>query len=175
MRSISRTLGAAAFITVSAVVLTSCNSTDLPEPTASGNHSSPAEDVTVTEYITEEAPEVDPPTPESSPDSNIANRGDVCVTYDDGWELVALKDGTTCDVAISVMDQYRKADDKQGQALLWTAPNNWGCFGRFVIDGQDDLPENRRFSCGDATASGVPATEGSGGVALLKPGERDLL
>ena len=175
MRSFCRSLFGTVIVTAGALTLTSCSSTNLSEPSFNEAQPTPTVEVTETQYVTEEAPEAPQTEAENTPESTTAAKGDVCITYSDGRELVALEDGTTCDIAIDVMDQYADADDVQGSAGFWTSPQGWGCFSRYVIDGKEDLPENRRVSCSDSDAAGNPASEGSGAVAALKPGERDLL
>ena len=119
---------------------------------------------------------------QSISEENSVSKGQQCGTMNmNGMEIgvYALEDGTTCDVAMNTVAAYDKALDSgetEGQISAWTnKKTGWGCFARYVLDGQKDLPENRRVACSDSDRRGDPATEGSGGVVLLDPSEADLL
>lgn len=108
---------------------------------------------------------------EKSSSATVADAGETCGSFDDGV-LVALEDGTTCDIARDVMTMYKdNLGQAQGQALFWTAPNGWDCFGRYRFPGEEDNPSTRKLSCSAEDPSGAAAEEGSGGVALADPGE----
>lgn len=119
---------------------------------------------------------------QSITEENSVAKGQQCGTMNmNGMEIgvYALEDGTTCDVAMNTVAAYDKALDSgetEGQISAWTnKKTGWGCFARYVLDGQEDLPENRRVACSDSDRRGDPATEGSGGVVLLDPSEAGLL
>lgn len=101
----------------------------------------------------------------------LADAGDTCGSLE-GEVLVALEDGTSCDIAHDVMAMYKdNLDQAEGQALFWTSPNGWGCTGRYIFPGESDTPSARKMSCSAEDRSGRPAEEGSGSVALAEPGE----
>lgn len=119
---------------------------------------------------------------QSISEENSVAKGERCGTWDMAGKefgVYALEDGTTCDVAMNTVAAYDKALDNgetEGQISAWTnKKTGWGCFARYVLDGQEDLPENRRVACSDSDRRGDPATEGSGGVVLLDPSEAGLL
>ena len=119
---------------------------------------------------------------QSITEENSVAKGQQCGTMNmNGMEIgvYALEDGTTCDVAMNTVAAYDKALDSgetEGQISAWTnKKTGWGCFARYVLDGQEDLPENRRTACTDTDMRGDPATEGTGGVVLLEPSEATLL
>lgn len=92
--------------------------------------------------------------------------------------VVASQNDTTCGVAMQVMRGYITAlreGQTEGQAAFWTAPNGWGCFGRWFFPGEDYVGANGKLACGAQDPSGKPAQEGSGEVVGLALDERDRL
>ena len=119
---------------------------------------------------------------QSISEENSVAKGEQCGTWNMAGKefgVYAFEEGTTCDVAMNTVAAYDKALDSgetEGQISAWTnKKTGWGCFARYVLDGQEDLPEKRRVSCSDSDRRGDPATEGTGGVVLLDPSEAALL
>lgn len=119
---------------------------------------------------------------QSITEENSVAKGEQCGTWDMAGKefgVYALEDGTTCDVAMNTLAGYSNAaknGELQGSVTAWTnEKSGWGCIGRYIIDGMEDTPSNRRTACTDTDMSGDPAVEGSGGVVLLDPSEAGLL
>lgn len=119
---------------------------------------------------------------QSISEENSVAKGEQCGTWTMAGKefgVFALEDGTTCDVAMNTLAGYSNAaknGELQGTVTAWTnEKTGWGCIGRYIIDGMEDTPSNRRTACTDTDMSGDPATEGSGGVVLLDPSEAALL
>lgn len=95
------------------------------------------------------------------------------VTYNANGEdiaVVAAEDGTTCGTAMDIMRSYVRAlfdGQTQGSAGLWTAPNGWGCTGRWFFPDEEYIGGNGKLACGAQDPSGNPASAGSGEVVGL--------
>ncbi|OFT71491.1 hypothetical protein HMPREF3145_03205 [Corynebacterium sp. HMSC05C01] len=119
---------------------------------------------------------------QSITEEHTVAKGEQCGTTDMfGMEMgvYALEDNTTCDVAMGTLEGYKEAaknGELQGSVTAWTNKNNgWGCLGRYILDGDEDIPSNRRTVCTDTQMSGAKAYEGTGGVVLLDPSEAHRL
>lgn len=116
------------------------------------------------------------PAPEAPPQT--AAYGESCGTVESSmggaYEVMALEDGTTCDVALDVMHGYVDAwatGAVEGQAGFWTAPNGWGCANGWFLPGDEQIRANAKNTCGDSDRAGRPASEGSGSFVALRPDE----
>lgn len=121
----------------------------------------------------EEAP-AEAPAPEAKP--RTANYGEVCGSVESSmggtYQIVALEDGTTCDIAVEVMRGYVNAWTSggiEGSAGFWTAPNGWGCASGYILPGDEDIRANAKNTCSDSDPAGRPASEGSGSFVALRP------
>lgn len=119
---------------------------------------------------------------QSITEEHTVAKGEQCGTTDMfGMEMgvYALEDNTTCDVAMSTLEGYKEAaknGELQGSVTAWTNKNNgWGCLGRYILDGDEDIPSNRRTVCTDTQMNGAKAFEGTGGVVLLDPSDAHRL
>lgn len=165
---------AAAVAVMTCLALTSCAEEELlPEstPTTSANAETAGADTEETTSAAESSQSDETTSSSSSAASSTADAGESCGTRD-GMSVVALEDGTTCDIAMDVLEQYdNNLSQAEGQALYWTAPNGWGCFARYTFPGEEDAPNSRKTSCSAEDPGGKPASEGSGGVAMVDPGD----
>lgn len=114
---------------------------------------------------------------QSISEENMANTGGQCGSVEmhgEQWGVYAVQDGTVCDVAMQTVHRYFNAyetGELMGTVTVWDDPENgWGCTGRWVIPGDEEVRTNYKMACLDTRPmSGTKAWEGSGAVAIMQP------